>query len=220
MTSDAPRPASGDAQCQETGSLNLATPRQTRREKVEDRERAIVAAARDVFIEDGFEGARLAKIAERCGIAEGTIYLYFHTKAALMERVLATYWDGLTEGATRAVGQVSDPGAQLRRLAEYHLERLQRDVAFLDLAARLRSMQAPDPALRRHMRSYVAVFDAVFQRCQDRGLSCHDGPGWVARDMFFGTLEYAARTMLQGQDRAPDVVVDHLIAAMLKQPQA
>lgn len=198
----------------------MAARRQTRREKVEDRERAIIAAARDVFVEDGFEGARLAKIADRCGIAEGTIYLYFHTKAALMERVLAAYWDGLTDGAARAVRRVAEPDVQLRCLATYHLERLRQDVAFLDLAARLRSMQSPDPALRRHMRSYVAVFDGVYQRCQDHELAHHQGPGWIARDMFFGTLEYAARTLLQGQDRAADVVIDHLMTAMLKEPGA
>ena len=187
----------------------------TRREKVEDRESAILAAARDVFIEAGFEGARVAEIGRRAGIAEGTVYLYYRNKSALMEGVLAMFWEDLTDGARAAVAGAETPDAQLRRLAEFHLDRLIADYAFLDLAARLRQWSGRDPGLRAHMRNYVAVFDEIFNRCQDRGLARVPGPVWIARDAFFGTLDYSARTILQGQARETGPVVDHLIALML-----
>ena len=58
----------------------------------------------------------------------------------------------------------------------------------------------------------VAVFDDVFQRGIDRGLFSDDTPIWIARDLFYGTLEYSARTiLLRGEDR-PTGVVDNMVA--------
>lgn len=193
----------------------MSTAPKTRREKVEDRERAILAAAREVFVEAGFEGARVAEIGRRAGIAEGTVYLYYRNKSALMEGVLAAFWGGLTDGARDAVAATEDPAAQLRLLAEYHLDRLIADYAFLDLAARLRQWSGRDPGLRAHMRSYVGVFDEIFLRCLDRGLAGQPGPVWIARDCFFGTLDYSARTILLGQARETGPVVDHLLGLLL-----
>ena len=51
----------------------------TRRERVEQKERAILEAAADAFVESGYDGARMADIAKRAGVAEGTVYLYFKT---------------------------------------------------------------------------------------------------------------------------------------------
>lgn len=193
----------------------MSTEPKTRREKVEDRERAILAAAREVFIEAGFEGARLAEIGRRAGIAEGTVYLYYRNKSALMEGVLAAFWEDLTAGARDAVAKEQNPARQLHALAEYHLDRLIADYAFLDLAARLRQWSGHDPGLRAHMRNYVSVFDEIFRRCLDRGLARAPGPVWIARDTVFGTLDYSARTILQGQDRETGPVVDHLLALLL-----
>jgi TetR/AcrR family fatty acid metabolism transcriptional regulator len=44
----------------------------------------ILAAARTVFAEQGFVGARIADIATRAGVATGTVYLYFESKEALV----------------------------------------------------------------------------------------------------------------------------------------
>ena len=187
----------------------------TRREKVEDRERAILSAAREVFIEAGFEGARIAEIGRRAGIAEGTVYLYYRTKSALMEGVLASFWLDLTHGARAAIAGVEAPDLQLRRLAEYHLDRLIAEHPFLDLAAKLRQMSGRDPALRQHMRDYVRVFDEIHQRCADRGFLHRQAPVWIVRDLFFGTLEYSARTILQGGGRDPADVVANLIATLI-----
>jgi AcrR family transcriptional regulator len=50
--------------------------------------RFILAAALDEFVEKGFAAARLDSIAERAGVAKGTIYLYFDTKETLFEEAV------------------------------------------------------------------------------------------------------------------------------------
>jgi AcrR family transcriptional regulator len=62
------------------------TPRAQR--KAESRRR-ILDAARAVFFRDGFMAANLDEIAERAGVAKGTLYRYFESKADLYVAVLA-----------------------------------------------------------------------------------------------------------------------------------
>ena len=53
-----------------------------------DKEIKIINAAINTFSEKGFEATRTKEIAERAGIAEGTIFRYFPTKNAILERMV------------------------------------------------------------------------------------------------------------------------------------
>jgi len=48
----------------------------------------ILSAALEEFVEKGFAAARLDSIAERAGVAKGTIYLYFDKKESLFEEAV------------------------------------------------------------------------------------------------------------------------------------
>jgi len=48
----------------------------------------IVQAALKVFERDGYEAAKMVDIAQEAEVAKGTLYLYFDTKAALLEGVI------------------------------------------------------------------------------------------------------------------------------------
>ena len=99
---------------------DTAEPR-TRRERVEAREEAIIAAAHEVFREHGFDGARIAEIASRAELAEGTIYLYFRNKEALLHAVVAAFYERLTESAVEGVQGLVETRAQLEFLARHHM---------------------------------------------------------------------------------------------------
>ena len=51
--------------------------------------RRILDAAREVFFRDGFMEANLDEVASGAGVAKGTLYRYFDTKAELYVAVLA-----------------------------------------------------------------------------------------------------------------------------------
>ena len=189
--------------------MSTITP--TRREKVEAREDAILKAAREVFIEFGLEGARVAEIGRRAGIAEGTVYLYYKTKSDLMRALLSDFWSTLVEDAKSVVAQHDDPLVQLRALADFHLTRVIEEISFLDLSGKLQDMSGDGVLRREYMRPYVAVFDEIFQRCLDKGLFEADIPRWIPRDLFYGTLEYSARTIILRKAKRPSGVVDNLM---------
>ena len=61
----------------------------SRDEKKAESRRRILEAARDVFFRDGFMRANLDEMAEKAGVAKGTLYRYFESKADLYVAVLA-----------------------------------------------------------------------------------------------------------------------------------
>jgi AcrR family transcriptional regulator len=191
---------------------------------VAQKERAILDAARAAFVEHGYEGARIAEIARGAGISEGSIYSYYKAKDDLMQAVLTEFWGQITAGAVRATagGAVRAAAAgtyafaQLTALARYHLATVLSNFDFVDLTFALRRRQEGLAASQDQLRGYVAVFDAIVRRGMDRGEICTDVDIWLLRDAFYGTLEYAARTLVRrgkaSGSRDAQAVVDHLIA--------
>lgn len=51
----------------------------------------IIRAARSVFDEKGFSNSRMAEIAQRAGVASGTVYLYFKSKEELVNALCEDY---------------------------------------------------------------------------------------------------------------------------------
>jgi len=76
----------------------------------EERRRAILDAALNVFVERGFEGTRIQEIADRSGLSYGLVYHYFPTK----EAVFTILVDLALEGAgslLQTLPKVSPPEA-------------------------------------------------------------------------------------------------------------
>jgi TetR/AcrR family transcriptional regulator, repressor of fatR-cypB operon len=59
-----------------------------------DKAEAILGAALELFVDRGFHGTSVPSVAERAGVASGTIYHYFSSKEALVN-ALYTRWKGV-----------------------------------------------------------------------------------------------------------------------------
>ncbi len=186
-------------------------PAMTRRQRVEEREHAIIAAARAVFVEHGYDGARMAEIARRAGIAEGTVYLYFKTKVDLMKAIVADFWRDLTLGARKATRGHDDTFEALHALAEFHLTMLMDRFDVVELTQNLRMVKADPSSSRQYLKTYVAVFDEIFRRGVDRTELAADASVWAARDVFYGGLEYSARTLLVRGERHDGTAVNNML---------
>ena len=170
---------------------------QTRRERLEAREEAILESAREVFLENGFDGAKMSEIAGRAGVAEGTVYLYFKNKNALLEAVVEQFYEGLTDAAEKGVGKIPGTLERLEFLAHHHLRRCLDNWQILDLMIGLYRVKSEYRGRGYELnKAYVAVFDGVFREGVARADLRDDLPLWVVRDLFYGTLEYAARTLV------------------------
>ena len=178
----------------------LVSRKPTRRQRLEEREQAILDAAHRVFSEQGFDGAKMARIARQAKVAEGTVYLYFKSKSALLEAVVARFYERLTAGAQAGVRDLAGTFERFEFLARHHLGRCIEEWHVLELIiGRYRRLPDYESHGYRFNKTYVAVFDDVFREGVARG-DLRDGmPLWVVRDLFYGSLEYSARTLLLRQ---------------------
>ena len=85
----------------------------------EARRDAILEGARRAVIVGGLDGTTMDAVAEAAGVAKGTPYLYFSSKADLIENIRAAYaMDLLAQG-----NGILDPEAELAEPATQRLER-------------------------------------------------------------------------------------------------
>lgn len=71
------------------------------RTKSEDKRQAILDAALDLFVERHFHGSAVPMIAERAGVADGTIYRYFKNKEELVNTLFIEKKQEMTAYVTR-----------------------------------------------------------------------------------------------------------------------
>src|SRR5947208_1077508 len=85
---------------------------------------AILAAALEEFSVRGFAATRLDDVAERAGVAKGTIYLYFRDKESLFQELVRSMLSPIV-GALEAAPMADLPA---RALAEMIVELFVREV--------------------------------------------------------------------------------------------
>ncbi|MDB6000698.1 MAG: TetR/AcrR family transcriptional regulator [Rhizobacter sp.] len=91
------------------------TPRRLRRAA------EILAAAREVFLDKGFERSSVSEIAARVGVVEGLVYSYFPTKRDLLNEVLRGMYVPLIEDINDGFSRLHGLRSRLRFIIWRHL---------------------------------------------------------------------------------------------------
>lgn len=115
-------------------------PQRARREEdKEARRRQLLEAALGLYEATSYDEVKMADVAERAGLAKGTVFLYFPTKEALflalLEELLFAWFERLEEALQRGEGRWT--GA---RLARGVAESLEGQVSLTRLLARLQTV--------------------------------------------------------------------------------
>lgn len=140
----------------------------------EARTKALLAAALDVFLDRGFEAARLDEVAQRAGVAKGTLYLYFQSKEALFEALIQSLIASPFQAAGEAMLKQDVPAeAMLRGLLNFAKTEIlgtkRKDVARLIISE---AGRFPDLAAFYHREVIgrgMAVVRAIIKRGVKRG---------------------------------------------------
>ena len=186
----------------------------------DERLTTILAAARIVLADKGYEKTVIADIAREAGIVEGTIYRYFKNKRDLLVKVAEIWFaEKLTEDSHLA----SIPGTRnkLRHLAVRTLSIIRSDpVLSRFLLIELR----PDPSYRTSPffelnRRFTHEIVEVCRQAIDRGEFRPDVSPTLLRDMFFGCIEHRTWAFLRGEgdfsvEKVADGVADVIYRGM------
>lgn len=78
--------------------------------RTEETRRQVLDAAREVFIEKGYNGAGISDVVDRSGSSVGSVYHHFGGKAELYLALWEEYVGGLARGAADAVAAAKEKG--------------------------------------------------------------------------------------------------------------
>lgn len=101
-----------------------ASARSQRKPKGEGHERRaeILAAAERIFVEHGYEGATIRKIADEVGLSSTALYMHFPDKGAILQEISRQAFEALRAGNERAMVQSGPAEDRLRRMMRAYVE--------------------------------------------------------------------------------------------------
>ena len=105
-----------------TSAPDVAAPRAGREKKKALSRRRILEAAREIFSRDGFVMANLDEVAQQAGVAKGTVYRYFESKAELYVAVLVHNGKIFERKMRETVSPQLEPVEQVRRTGRFYFD--------------------------------------------------------------------------------------------------
>ncbi len=176
----------------------------TARQAPEARTASIMAVARELLREVGYEHFLPSEVARRCGISEGLVYRYFPTKRHLLNRVAEDWFEDILS-LEPALEHVHGSYARLRYVIAHDLEVVRKEPA---LTRYLYLELRPAAGYRgSHAQELNRRFTSIVQQVITEGVAAGDFRSDVdprlVRDMVFGAIEYRTWGFLRGESPFP-----------------
>jgi TetR/AcrR family fatty acid metabolism transcriptional regulator len=161
------------------------------RRRSDDKRSRILQAAVKVFARRGYFASRVADVARRAGVADGTIYLYFRNKEDILVSLFDEVMSEHLEGKRREVEPGSDAPARLRAVAARHLGLLgrNRDLAVVFQVELRQSTKFMERFTASWLQDYFALIAEIIEQGQREGTLRADLPVKMATKAFFGVLD-------------------------------
>jgi AcrR family transcriptional regulator len=171
------------------------TPRRMRRAA------EILAAAREVFLDKGFERASVGEIASRVGVVEGLVYSYFPTKRDLLNEVLRGMYEPLIQEIADSFSRIHGLRSRLRYLVWRHL-RVYVEEPSLSRIVLHEVRTSPEyfkSVLHDLHVSYTSFLLRTVREAVDAGELPPDTDAEMVRSMVYGGIEHRMWSLLFGR---------------------
>lgn len=215
------KPNDLDAEAPATNAAGKQTPRRMRRAA------EIIAAARETFLEKGFERASVSEIAAKVGVVEGLLYSYFPTKRDLLNEVLRGMYEPLIREMEDGFSRLQGLRSRMRFLVWRHLRVYVEDPGLSRLVlheVRTRPEYFNSALHELHVR-YTAFLIRTVRDAVVSGELPSDTDGEMVRGMVYGGIEHRMWGVLFGRDTvnvevAADRFTDMVLRGILPGDQA
>jgi len=181
----------------------------------------ILEAAIDVIAERGFFSARVSDIANRAGVADGTIYLYFKNKEQILMAAISTPFSAFMERARVEVAKSSNPRQQLKNLAQLHLGGLgaNRNLAIVFQTELRQSARFLAQFSRHQLKQYFDLVREIVRQGQRTGAFRPELSDKIVANCFFGALDEMVTSWILSEHEyslagAADAVADVILRGM------
>lgn len=192
-----------------------------RQQRERDRLRdAILTAARELFVAEGYRNVSMRKVAERIEYSPAAIYRYFPSKDDIFFALAEEGFRKMAVHIGGAVEPVTDPHERLRRGLWAFYEFSKSDTEYFELMFLDRSVPSISQDFQRFefFQATTARAEADIQACVDAGLFSKTlNPAAALHVLWVGMLGAAtirlANRLAPGED--PDALAHDVIASLL-----
>lgn len=210
-----------DTETLPTNAAGNQTPRRMRRAA------EIIGAAREIFLEKGFERASVSEIATKVGVVEGLLYSYFPTKRDLLNEVLRGMYEPLIREMEDGFSRLQGLRSRMRFLVWRHLRVYVEDPGLSRLVlheVRTRPEYFNSALHELHVR-YTAFLIRTVRDAVANGELPKDTDGEMVRGMVYGGIEHRMWGVLFGRDTvdvevAADRFTNMVLRGILPEPPA
>jgi TetR/AcrR family fatty acid metabolism transcriptional regulator len=169
-------------------------PRKSSRNGASGKRESILRAATRVFARNGYFNSKVADIARKADVADGTVYLYFKSKEEILHSIFDQNMAEAIAAGRVLIEKLHDPGEKLRRIAMLHLERLgaDRDLAVVfqvELRGSTKFMREFSAA---GFAEYLGLLRQTFEEGQRSGVFRKDLNAKLVSKILFGALDEMA----------------------------
>lgn len=181
--------------------------------RMQDRRDSILAAAKQVFAEKGFEATSIADIARAAGISDGLAYRYFQGKRDLLNEVLRAFYDRTMLDLEVIASRDAPFETRLHDIIHRHLFAFVADADLCRLfisEVRTASDYQGSPVHelnRRYTSILVRIIEAGVANGEVRG----DIDIRLVRDVIFGAIEHRSWAAVNGRPLDVDATARNLV---------
>jgi TetR/AcrR family transcriptional regulator, fatty acid metabolism regulator protein len=166
-----------------------------------DKRQRILDAAVKVFAKRGFHATRVSDVASAAGVADGTIYLYFKSKDALLVSLFENHVERLLAFLEKELPRAASPSEKLKRIVEVQLGLLEgeRDLAEVVTVILRQSTKLMKQYAAPKFNAYLDAIAGVVAEGQATGEIRKDVTPHLAARAIFGALDGIAMTWALGK---------------------
>jgi AcrR family transcriptional regulator len=132
-------------------------------------EAAVLAAAEDVFVRRGYDGARMQEIADVAGINKAMLHYYFRSKERLFQEVFRSILDRTLAPLVEALGSEFPLGVKIRHFVDGYIDALDGSPALPSFI--LSELNRDRSSFDAFIRDKASVMPPVLQRQIDEAVS-------------------------------------------------
>jgi TetR/AcrR family fatty acid metabolism transcriptional regulator len=163
--------------------------------RVNNKKERIIEAAIKVFARKGFYNAKVADVAKKAGVADGTIYLYFKNKDDLLISLFETKMEAFLQHFSSLATNDNPADEKLRKFISLYFQLIEEDQ---DLAEVFQVELRQSSKFLKHYHNqnfidFLNLIGAIIHDGKTQGLFRNDINIHNMKLMIFGALDELAR---------------------------
>ena len=162
----------------------------------------ILEAAVKVFARQGFHQSTVAQIAQKAGVADGTIYLYFKSKNDILVQFFRFRTKQVFEAFREAVDEAETSTDKLRNLVRRHLAEFQRDRdgAVVYQVETHQNSRLAEAQIREMSKMYRDLISEIIEQGQQEGAIRKDLYVGLVKRFIIGAVDEVINTWLHAEE--------------------